>query len=339
MRIIKKILLVESQRELLLFLLIVDIDFSNNVFVFFEDFDEKIIEQLKKQSIILPKYIPIKSKIKNLIKKRRYLYKIRSLKRKLKLTGKIYGYNHGLMGEIFNKEEIVLLEDGTYNMKKPNKREYIKYLLKKILFNNRIPFLVNEENVKEIYLTDIFNYNLEDINSRIKFNIINVQEKWILKTQDEKLKINRIFGIEKNIETLLCMDTILFTQPLSEDGYIEEEEKIQIYKKILKKYNNEKLIIKVHPREKTNYSNYFSDCIVLKEKCPIELLVLNGLNIKKAITLFSTAVFSFEKKVRIDFYGTEVHPKLLTKFGSMDYIMKRNKFLEENSYGKTNFNR
>ena len=48
MRIIKKILLVESQRELLLFLLIVDIDFSNNVFVFFEDFDEKIIEQLKK---------------------------------------------------------------------------------------------------------------------------------------------------------------------------------------------------------------------------------------------------------------------------------------------------
>lgn len=339
MRIIKKILLVESQRELLLFLLIVDIDFINNVFVFFEDFDEKIIERLKKQSIILPKYIPIKSKIKNLIKKRGYLHKIRSLKRKLKLTGKIYGYNHGLMGEIFNKEEIILLEDGTYNMKKTNKREYIKYLLKKILFNNRIPFLVNEENVKEIYLTDIFNYNLEDINSKIKINIINFQEKWDLKTHEEKLLINRIFNFQEDIDLLSKIDTIIFTQPLSEDGYINEEEKIQIYREIIKKYNNNKLAIKIHPREKTNYLKYFSECIILKEKCPIELLVLNGLKIKKAVTLFSTAVFSFEKKVKIDFYGTEVHPKLLKKFGSMDYIMKRNKFLEENSYGKTNFNR
>lgn len=65
----------------------------------------------------------------------------------------------------------------------------------------------------------------------------------------------------------------------------------------------------------------------MKEKYPIELVIFNGLKIDRAITLFSTTIFSLNKNVKVDFYGIEVHPKLLERFGGMDNIMKRNYYL------------
>lgn len=53
----------------------------------------------------------------------------------------------------------------------------------------------------------------------------------------EKLKI---------IET---KNTILFTQPFSEDKVISEDEKVDLYKNY-KNYDKRSLVIKAHPREK-----------------------------------------------------------------------------------------
>ena len=61
---------------------------------------------------------------------------------------------------------------------------------------------------------------------------------------------------------------------------------------------------------------------------PAELLTLLDIHFKKAITIFSTAALT-DSKVKVDFYGTEIHPKLFERFGSQDTIMKRNAFLDE----------
>ncbi|MEG2256476.1 MAG: glycosyltransferase family 52, partial [Cetobacterium sp.] len=122
---------------------------------------------------------------------------------------------------------------------------------------------------------------------------------------------------------------ILFTQPLSEDNIITEEEKIEIYLKIIKKYPKDRLIIKTHPREKTNYKNIFKEYLVLDNPFPFEILNILDVKFNKAITLFSTAALGLGKEVEVDFYGTEVHIKILERFSSCDSIMKRNCFLEE----------
>ena len=49
-------------------------------------------------------------------------------------------------------------------------------------------------------------------------------------------------------------DGILYTQPISEDGYVKEEAKIRIYKELVEYYSKYgKMFIKVHPRDTTQY--------------------------------------------------------------------------------------
>ena len=66
----------------------------------------------------------------------------------------------------------------------------------------------------------------------------------------------------------------------------------------------------------------------MKERYPVEILELVGINIKKAITIFSSAAFGLGKNVEIDFYGTEIYYKLFERFGTQDKVMKRNAFLD-----------
>ena len=100
-------------------------------------------------------------------------------------------------------------------------------------------------------------------------------------------------------------------------------------KKIIKKYSKEKLVIKNHPQEKTNYKKEFSDIMVLEKKFPSELLSLLGLNLKRVVTINSTAISIFLKKAKIDFYGSKVHPKIFSSLGDDSFYMKRNCFLDE----------
>ena len=120
---------------------------------------------------------------------------------------------------------------------------------------------------------------------------------------------------------------LLLTQPLSEDGTLSEKEKIEIYSEILSNYDLKDIVIKVHPREKLNYRNIFPEVEILDEYFPVELFKIFNIEPEKVITIFSSAVFGIAKRENIDFYGTEINEKILKKFGSMDHIMVRNKFL------------
>lgn len=323
---IEKIVIISSLRMLLIFLLLNKTKLDNIYFVF-----ENVIiksKNIKKMNVYSEKNI-----LKRFFKYFLYYFKlIRILpifQKKDKIE--IYGADHVTIADFFLKKyNFYLLEDGIVNY---SKIAYKRSLKNKIF---SVPKYGRYKSVKKIYLTGLAPIP-EEIKNKVE--IIDLKKLWKLKIEEEQQKILEIFGFNNNlIKELKEKNIILFTQPLSEDGILNEQEKVELYSKIILKYPKEKLIIKTHPREKTNYSKIFNEICILEQNFPAEIFNLLDISFKKGVTLFSTAVLTNNCK-EIDFYGTEVHPKLLKKFGSMDYIMKRNKFLEENSYGKTNFNR
>lgn len=248
-----------------------------------------------------------------------YLYLIKKSFRK---NVEIYG-NDSLVYSRFINKGYILLEDGSINYKIiKSRKNYLKEIMK--LKNPFYSPYGYSKKIKKIYLTGLAQIP-EEIKNKVE--IIDLKKLWKLKTREEQQEILEIFGFNNNlIKELKEKNIILFTQPLSEDGILNEQEKIELYSKIILKYPKEKLIIKTHPREKTNYSKIFNEIYILEQNFPAEIFKLLEISFKKGVTLFSTAVLTNNCK-EIDFYGTEVHPKLLKKFGSMDHIMKRNKFL------------
>lgn len=225
---------------------------------------------------------------------------------------------------IMNKKYINLYEHGAINyMEEFNS---INQKVKELFFKMEKPYGRNEF-VKNIYLRGSAPIP-KDIMEKVK--IINLETLWNKIKQENKESIISIFGLNlESQKSLKEKEIILFTQPFSEIGVLTEREKIELYKKIVKKYSQEKLIIKNHPQEKTDYKKEFSDIMILEKKFPSELLSLLGLNLKKVVTINSTAVAIFLNKVEIDFYSSKVHPKIFNSLGDDSFYMKRNCFLDE----------
>lgn len=230
----------------------------------------------------------------------------------------VYGNDHIPIAFYFlKKHNFYVIEEGLANYEKlPKVKEKpMLYFFSK---------LGRTKMVKKIFLTGLSKIPIE-INNKVE--IIELKKLYSQKNISEIEMILKVFNLEKvNLENLKAKKYILFTQPLSEDGYLSENEKVEIYDKIIKKYPKKDLIIKTHPREITNYKEKFGEIDIITEIFPAEIFNIIGLKFEIVITAFSTSVFSIEAS-KIDFYGTEIHPKLLKKFGSMDDLIKRNAFL------------
>ena len=311
----KKIAIISNLKVLLIFLLLN----SEKLEKIFWIFDDKIeIRNKTIKSFKVERNEGLFDLVKKTIKYY-FCFKILSIKHNLKnLT--VYCFDHIIGAKFFLKRyEFILLEDGTQNY---DKNTY-KRSLKNRLFS--IPAFGVYKNVKKIYLTGLAPIPKE---IKDKVEIINLKELWNKKSDKEKEEVLNIFGFNNEIiNNLKGKNKILYTQPLSEDGIISENEKIKLYRQIVKNYDEKELIIKKHPREKTDYKTIFIKAEVLNQSFPAELFDLLDIKFKKAITIFSTAVLS-DKEIEIDFYGTEIHPKLIGRFGSMENVMKRNAYLD-----------
>lgn len=307
----KKIVYVGGYRGLIIFLLLNIKDIGDTEFIF-----------ETKNEINLKKYILDEFQIKNKYYKKYILYK---LFRKLsKNVNEIWMQDHLECSEYFVSKfkNIKLLEDGLLNYTHTESLKKKKIKIKNWLLGG--PFIIDRnifgisDNVSEIYLT-----NLKPIpeNIKTKVKIIDLKEKWNSLDEEEKNKILNIFNFEKEEvnKKLKKKKIILITQPLSEDEALTEEEKIEIYKNIIKKYNEEEIIIKPHPREKTNYKKAFPNVEVLESDFPLEILTFLLDNIEEVVTLFSTAVYNFEGIAKkIEFLGTKINKKLIKKFGTIE---------------------
>lgn len=227
-------------------------------------------------------------------------------------------------------DKCYLLEDGYINYNKEMLEKIINTKEKNNLKTLRNKFLKRSkkyyksfglsDKIKKIYLTGI-----AEIPKIIKnkVEIVNLKEKWEQLSFEEQEEILKIFDL-KNSDLIkwqkLENKTLLITQPLSEDGIISEKEKIEIYKEIVEKNKSENIMIKPHPREKTNYKNIFPSIELIEGKFPLEILMLLGINFKEVVTIFSTAALNFKGITNVNFIGTENNKHLKEKVGEIKKV-------------------
>jgi hypothetical protein len=135
-------------------------------------------------------------------------------------------------------------------------------------------------------------------------------------TNENRQKILNIFAQDNVFRFDGHNKVILITQPLSEDGFITEEYKINLYKQILKDYaSGFDIYIKAHPRETTVYKDKFDfEISEIPRNFPLEILNLfPDITFEKGITIFSGALNNIVNiKERINL-GRDYDKKLLVK--------------------------
>lgn len=331
----RKLIIINTYYSLFLYILI-DPLWKDNFYAFDEgNFDRKQLNYFDKQKINYITFTPLKYD-KNIKKNiNNYLRYIKSIIKIgnyiLKKNIKIINGSDNIFPLIlnFNLKFEYIIEDGMLNYQLPKSRTSMKKRIIDFLLLRPINYRPYgySENIKKIYLTGSAPIPKE---IRDKVEIISIAKLWRKKTKIEKEEILNIFGFDKNsIEKIKNKKSILFTQPLSEDNFITEKEKIRLYEKIISNYSLKELIIKKHPREKTDYKKYFYKIEIIEQNFPAELLNLLDIKFEKIITIFSTAALNFSKDSKIDFYGTKIHPNLLKLWGDSEKIMKANKFINE----------
>lgn len=229
--------------------------------------------------------------------------------------------DQGVFGQFFlkNNKEVYLYEHGNGNYcvgAYPN-HKWIKKLL-------GITEGYGRHNlIKEVYLQYPDKAPKDIRNKVVGFSI---RKLFSSLNSKHKESIFSFFGID-NMQS--SNDVILLTQPISEDGFYSENEKIEIYKNIIKKQDlNEQmnLVIKPHPRDMTDYKKHIPGITVLSRNFPMEILNFTDIRFSKAITICSSAVYNFEYDITVDYLGTIKYPKLIKALGSLpaQYVKKEN---------------
>lgn len=250
-----------------------------------------------------------------------YYYIISPLKWPFLLDKKVkrFGSDHiGFECIVCRKYPFELLEDGLlcyvddYPYKWKSKRLHkFKSFLIGPLFSPK-ERVGQEKTCTKIHLTGIKDSSiLED--PRVVLQ--SFPEMWNLSPYSKKRKILDVFGIkDEMLDNLRRRKWIVLTQPFSEDNVISEELKIAVYRKIINQIDDiHSVVIKPHPREKTDYEKYFPGVKVLKSKAPIQLFSLCGIQFENMCTVCSTAAYGFPYNYNLYYFGTEIDPILNEK--------------------------
>ena len=214
---------------------------------------------------------------------------------------------------LIKNRQIILPEDGLLNYNFKPVRHKFK-LMRRFLFGNLLSEngLGYSSNVSKLYLTGAKDVP-KDLAEKVK--IVNYAKIWNSLNSERKKFICDVFGLKQTIiDYFSDKRNVLFTQPLSEDGLVSEEEKIEIYRRVLSGIPTP-VLIKCHPRETTNYKKYFPKNEIFTEPIPLELLSLVGVKFENVYTLFSTSVLNLPYSTNIHWYGTYNSKKLMDIYG------------------------
>lgn len=320
----KYIGLFDSTYSLFLFLLIYPEKVEETYFFFLDGIPSEIRKKMK-HSYFKSKYTKKKNFFGMFI---RYMYRLKVIYiSKIINPPKVFGQDHIFGADmLISKYKFFLFEDGYANYIFKNNEipsSILKNIKEKIFKIKYFKFFGEDENVEKIYLT-----GLAQIPKTIlpKTSIVSIDDLWNKKTIKQKNDILSFYNL--NSEFLLELKQksyLLITQPLSEDNIISEEEKLAIYRKITSDINPLDLVIKVHPREETNYKTMFPDAIILDNPFPSQLLRLMEIYFSKIITLYSTAASDFlNENSELIFYGTSYDKRFVEKHGVIFYNNETN---------------
>lgn len=224
----------------------------------------------------------------------------------------------------FRKNGFTIVEDGTFNYQT---EEYIskrvnqasKYLLVYRLFPKFKKYLSYgySQCVETAYLT-----GLKKTPTKLegKVRIVKIRELWKSISVQEHNSILKVFGLSnKLVNDVSQFPILLITQPiaLAEGGVFSMEEKIDLYRSMLKDISLKDVLIKTHYAEKTNYSSSFPEAKIVDTPTPFELFDLIGYCPTKVITISSGVAlrYSDSPEIDVDFKGTEIDERLVKMYG------------------------
>ncbi|MEZ9922575.1 glycosyltransferase family 52 [Vibrio breoganii] len=182
----------------------------------------------------------------------------------------------------------------------PKKSSYFSSLLNIIVLRERIKI----SKTSKFLLTK--NIEVNSDYSR-KCAIMDMNEKWAELSESEKKEILSVFRVSfEDFEEINRESAILFTQPFSENrSDYSEIDKINGYKELIASHNisEDKLIIKPHPAEKTNYIKHFPRSTVIRPSFPAELMPLLGVNVDKVLSVATNAGECFKGSCNLIYYS------------------------------------
>lgn len=155
-----------------------------------------------------------------------------------------------------------------------------------------------EEKLKYIYVTLPEKYPLELQKRMVKVSLFDL---WETIDFTAKNNILMIFASEELYKELKNSSVagIVYTQPLSEDGFISEKEKIQLYSALCKYYSKYgSLLLKPHPRDTTTYD--IENVKVIDRLWPSEIIQFMGIKFHFAIGICTSAVNGTNADIKIN---------------------------------------
>ena len=281
---------------------------ENYLLVFKEDINNKLLNdknlfsRIKNSNIFSDMYFidysnELGNKTKITFQLKRLLTIINHKKDIMKILNKfdnIYVFNDiTTIGKIVNllKYKYILLEDGQdcflKNMNIISNQKFLKKMVKKFLFKSSYQ-LGSSKNIRYIEVNDLQGLNI------VNKKIIEYSKKKMFDnlSSNDIEKLLEIFDIKNVLSKFSGEYSILITQPLFQDGFLESSiEQEELYCRIIDNYlKNERIIIKTHPREILNYEK-LENTYIIREKFPLELInYCMNIKINKAVTISSTSI-------------------------------------------------
>lgn len=241
---------------------------------------------------------------------------------------KIFAIDLGFVTPLIGHRNYYLLSDGplglSQNMnlasaeyqRQIRKHKTIQGRLEELLYGPTAVFAWgNNDQCREFYLTE---QNDSAVIGDKPVHIKSLQEMWKDASDQQRCFVKKVFEItDEDIRLLSSRKYMFLTQPMLRDRILTEREYLDILEQIFSHYDMSQLLLKLHPRDNFNYHRYFPDVAIYDKNVNMQLLVLLGTQVERAITICSSSVNSFPENVEVDWFGVEIHPKLKSFFGEM----------------------
>lgn len=240
----------------------------------------------------------------------------------------IYAQDLGFLSSLIGGQSYSMLADGpnflTMNMQ-PDSAEFLRQekrrhslqgKAERILYGNvAVHTLGNNPQCKAFYLTE---ENTSPVLGNKKVIINSFQELWQRSSDTKKQFILDLFGVNRQDSRILEERTTMFlTQPLVQDNVLTEGEYLSLLRSIFSHYDLSKMVIKTHPRDMFDYKKHFPDVAVYDKKINIQLMLLSGVDIQRAVTICSSSINAFPNEVEADWFGPTAHPAIEKFYGKM----------------------
>ncbi len=242
---------------------------------------------------------------------------------------KIFAMDVGFVPPLIGSQPYALLSDGplgiSQNMQ-PSSAEYQRQIKKKHTLQGRLEELLygpvavfgwgNNPQCREFYLTEE-NPNAVVLQGK-PVHIRSLRHMWESASDETRQLVLNVYGIDDSDIALLNSKRYIFlTQPFTRDRTLTDDEYHHLLQRIFSHYDTSQMLLKLHPRDKFDYQKHFPGIAVYDKKVNMQLLVLLGATVERAITICSSSVNSFPENVTVDWFGPDIHPKLKAFFGQM----------------------